>query len=374
MRTRRAGILSFVLALALLVSTIALGGVAGATGSDVERARESGESFIANATEIYPEWRGAHLAGGQAYHDLEGQVNAYMFAIKKNGQTLGRIVVGSSAYEYDVLEAGAASPPSIPNASELKTALDRDLGIQVNEKAIGKPQLVDLGYDFYLAVYEVRGQSIAFDLRARRIALTSDLKDHLLSPEQYEAQKGGVQPLGWVEWFSLPVPVRYQADPIIPPDKRNNNNCGPTSGAMVDEYYKQHRGYSNFDDWADDHNRLYETMHTNTLGVPGTKPWDLGPGFTAYAAEKGYSFGTTWYAPSYGDYNLIKAYMNAQQPIIIMFWGGAPYAQWHYCTIKGYGTYDTTKYLVINNPWGYGDIVNWDANWGWVTIHWLWPS
>lgn len=66
--------------------------------------------------------------------------------------------------------------------------------------------------------------------------------------------------------------------------------------------------------------------------------------------------------------------MNAPQPIIIMFWGGAPYAQWHYCTIKGYGTYDTTNHLVINNPWGYGDIVNWDANWGWVTIHWLWPS
>ncbi len=374
MGKRQAQTVSFVLALVLLVSTIALGGAAAATASDVEQARRSGQSFVDNATILYPEWRGAHLAGGEAYNNLEGRVNAFMFPIQKNGQALGRIVVGSSLYGYDVLEAGAAPPPSIPDVSEVKSAIERDLGIQVGEKDIGEPQLVDLGYDFYLGVYDVKGQSIAFDLRVRRVALTSTLKDRLIAPEQYNVQKGDVQPLGWVEWFSLPLPIRNQNDPIIPPDKRNNNNCGPTSGAMIDEYYKQSRGYSNFDNWADDHNRLYETMHTNTGGGPGTMPWYAGPGFTAYAAEKGYSFGTTWGFPSYGDYNLIKSYIRALQPIMIMFWGGAPYAQWHYCALKGYGIYDTTKYLAINNPWGYGDIVNWDANWAYVTIHWLWPQ
>lgn len=360
--------------LVLALLSVPVGTLAAVTpATEMDTAQKAGQSFITSAVKLYPEWQGASLVRGQAYQNLEGQVIAYMFAIQKNGQTLGRIVVGSSAYKYDVLEAGSAPPPSIPSASEVKAAIEKDLGTQTRESDIGKPRLVDLGYDFYLAVYEVKGQSIAFDLRARHVALTSDLKEHLLPPEQYEAQKGGAQPLGWTEWFSLPVPIRYQGDDAIPEDKRNNNNCGPTSGAMIDEYYKQYRGYSRFDDWPADHNRLYETMGTNQ-GGSGTMPWEAGPGFVTYAAEKQYSFGTTYYGPSYNDYNLIKAYMDAQQPIMILFWWGAPYATWHYCTIKGYGTYDTTKYLVINNPWGYGDIVNWDANWGWVTIHWLWPQ
>ncbi len=84
-------------------------------------------------------------------------------------------------------------------------------------------------------------------------------------------------------------------DPKIPDDMQNNNNCGPTCAPMIAEYYKMHRGYSGFDDLLDAHNRLYGLMKCNNWGGLGVAPWN------------------------------------------------APYVSWHYCTIKGYFIYNTSK-------------------------------
>lgn len=118
-------------------------------------------------------------------------------------------------------------------------------------------------------------------------------------------------------------------------------------------------------------------MYTNQfLWFNGTMPWYAGPGFVTYAAEHGYSFSTYYHAAYPWDNNTIKNCIVAQQPIMILFWLGAPYATWHYCAITGYWIDDYGWYLIINNPAppGYPDLVNWSANWGWVTLHFLFPG
>jgi hypothetical protein len=247
--------------------------------------------------------------------------------------------------------------------------------VEVRKEAVGEPQLVYLGYESYLATYEVAGQSVAVDMRTVRAARTSDLKAHLAAPEQREAEKGHdaiVQ--STPTSFELPMTIRRQDDICISADQRNNN-CAPTSGAMIVEYYKQSRGYSAFHDWCQNHSRLYHTMQTNTYGLPGTMPWNIGPGWTLYAHERGYRFGTTYYGPSDSDYDLVRAYINARQPIIVLFWGGSPYTNWHACAIRGHGiSASGRRQFVINDPHGFKATLDWAYHRSYTTIHWLWPQ
>ncbi len=164
------------------------------------------------------------------------------------------------------------------------------------------------------------------------------------------------------------------ADPLIPDWMRNNNNCGPTSGAMIAEYYRSSRGWTILPNWPDDHNYLYQSMHTNQfLWFNGTMPQYAGPGFTAYMASRGYYFSTSWNTASISENSYIKTRIDAQQPVLILFWGTPPYAQWHYCAVSGYWIDDYGWYLIVNNPWGYSDLVNWGSNWYGVSLHYLYP-
>ena len=307
---------------------------------------------------------------------MQNQVNAYLFNIQVGNKTIGRIVVGSSLYNYCVFEAGNAPPPALPSSSELTTSINKSLAIQTDAKSSGKPQLVYLGYDSYAAVYNVQGKQVAFDLRSRSVALTSELKSNIVSPEQYSSIiEGGRTALSF-GYYNLPVPQRDMNDGSIPDGMQNNNNCGPTSGAMIMEYYKQYRGYSNLFDWPTDHNMLYYAMSCNVPSWPGgVMPWNAGPGFVQVASFRQYNFSTSYnLLPMYSTYSTIQSYINTQRPIMILFLGSAPYAQWHWCAIRGWWTDDSGEDLIINNPWNFEDFVSWEANYNYVTITYLSPS
>lgn len=373
---RRARVISLFVVLVLLAGIVSPTGTS--AQSDIELARQSGLASLADLVMDYPQWQGADLVNGQPYHDLGDQVNVYVFEINKANKALGHMIIGNSAYDYGMLEAGTALPPTVPETEEVQKALERDLGIQVRKEAMGKPRLVYLGYECYFAMYQVDGQPVLFNMRLERAErVSADLKVHLASPEQYKADKARKRDdvsaqAALAASRILDVPIRYMADGCIPTELRNNNNCAPTSGAMIVGFYKNTRGYANFDSWCADHNRLYNTMGTNGGIIGGTYPWNIGPGWTAYASEKGYSFGTTYYGPSLEDWNLLKSYIDASQPVIVMFWGGSPYTNWHACAIKGYNS--DPQRIVINDPWGFETTLDWAAHYGWVTIHWLWPQ
>jgi len=358
-----------VILLVIIVQFMSLGVPISKGEDEMSLAMKSGQSFLDEC----PDFQGATLIEPKIFQNLSGENIAYMYNVVRKGQPLGFIVVGNTAYGYNVLEATVSPLPlSIPSISQAKTQIAKDLQISIEEKDVENPRLVYLGYGSYYAIYTIKGNSIAFDLRTRHALPISDLKNHIVAPEQYKHQKGDVQ-LSATEKLSLLVPVRNMNDPLIPDDMQNNNNCGPTSAAMIAEYYKIYRGYSRFDNWPNDHNRLYVLMKCNNWGGPGVAPWNAGPGFVNYASEKGYSFSTSYNGASYNDFSNIKISIQSNQPLMVLFWWGAPYESWHYCAVKGYFIYNTSKQIIVNDPRGYTAYVDWDANWAYVTLHWLFP-
>jgi hypothetical protein len=117
----------------------------------------------------------------------------------------------------------------------------------------------------------------------------------------------------------------------------------------------------------------------------GTMPWNWGPGFVTYAGEypRYYSFSTTWIqSPLGNDFNnFIIPQINVNHPVGVMFWGSPlkppptpPKYTWHYVAVRGYWVDDTGQYMVVNDGWGSTDMVNWDINWGTLSLHFVYPN
>src|SRR5271157_279790 len=101
---KRVKILSY-FTVVVLTFTMLIGltsAVQAAPSSDIDLAQQAGQLFIKQRTQVFPDWVGASLSNPQTYYDLQGQINAYLFSIQHNDQTIGRIVVGSSLYNYSV--------------------------------------------------------------------------------------------------------------------------------------------------------------------------------------------------------------------------------------------------------------------------------
>ncbi len=94
--------------------------------SEVDQARRAGQAWVDKIAVIDPEmseWQGARLTSPLPFHNPKGEVIAYMFAIERNGKTVGRVLVGSSAYGYSILEASKGPPLSIPARGEVSSIL-----------------------------------------------------------------------------------------------------------------------------------------------------------------------------------------------------------------------------------------------------------
>lgn len=362
--------------LLLIGSVLAFTSIALANGKDLLRANEAGQVFVSQVSASeFPEWRGARLVGGDAYSNIEGETIAYGFDISRDGQIMGSIVVGSNLYDHQVFEAGQGGLPSLPSASEIKAIIAEDLGLMVREPIDQPVRVLYLGYAAYFAMYELDGRAVAVDIRNKSAVPAASLESHLLPPVEVAKPSpggGGVQPLGF-EYRSLPVPNRQQYN-----ESPWENDCGPTSGAMVGEYYDQYRDYTDFLAWDADHHRLYDTMETDVFNM--TLPPYAGSGFVEYAGECGYVFYYD-YGPAWGDsYGGIKDQINSQQPMMILFTPPSEYCPgcWHWCTIKGYydnDDPDDPDFIYVNDPAdGYTHLVNWGLNWPWVDLTKLWPD
>jgi hypothetical protein len=101
--------------------------------TEIEVARDSAVSFITEAVRSFSKWEGSTPVDAQIYHDLDGQIVAYMFTVKKRNEVLGRIVVGGPEHKFKVLEGGNAIPPMLPSRSEIEETLQRDQGILLCE-------------------------------------------------------------------------------------------------------------------------------------------------------------------------------------------------------------------------------------------------
>ncbi len=354
----------------LLVFTLI---ITGATGMSVTAAEEdcstsntselyeakivqaAGEKFIAEAAEsTSPEWEGVELLNSTAYHDLQGSVIGYMFTISKKGKTLGYIMVGNSQYNYDVLEAAETIPPSSPNEEEIKSIISSDL----QSEYLNEPMLVYLGYNRYYAIYEIGEQKIGVNLRSKDYMEYDKLETSLATSEQYKAyyinRPNNTKDVDWVE---LDVIQRNMGDV---PDC--DNNCGPTTAAMISDWWKQFYDFDYLPTWYNDHDELYEEMYCNNWGpfglLPGTSPTHFGPGFLEYASNHGYdNLQTDWCLNR--DYSIIQAEINASRPMGVVFSYNLDYTNWHWCCVKGFDTRGEVDYIIINDPQGFESSANW---------------
>lgn len=334
-------VLAVILILTLSLTSAAFG--AGG-GKAVALAQEAGQAWLDSTAAFIGEpveWVGAHVTAPQVCYDLEGKPSAYIFAMENDGQVVGHVIVGSSAYGYPVFEAGEAAPPSIPSADEVKSTLERDLGLKVQE--IGKPtRLLYLGWNNLFAVYQADRQEVAMNLLFDRATPVANLTSAMASPEDYEAaRKATGEALsdlsGSSDYSSLSLPqfgykTVYMTYYGYPGDCGCGSGgqghlccmCGPSSGEAIGKYYRTQvdRNKDGVKDYAglpgdnNTYDRLYDTMGADSNGE--IWPWNYGPGFVAMADD--YYSNFNYYSvfwPSHGYYENIVSWINLGWPTAI---------------------------------------------------------
>ncbi|MCL0038976.1 hypothetical protein M1N82_02030 [Dehalococcoidia bacterium] len=219
---------------------------------EIDEARGAGQAWVDKIADIDPElsqWQGAGLTSPQAFHNPKSEVIAYMFAIERNGKKVGRVLVGSSAYGYSILEASEGPPLSIPPRHEVASILGREHGLQIAEARIGEPMLLLLNIlrGFY-AVWEVEGQVAGINLVSHESFVApwlEEIRSSMPSPEEYKAAKRATsqslplaklrsQPAGWGQgWWWIPSPGQMCAKWLNPWRDTVDFYCGPASATTI---------------------------------------------------------------------------------------------------------------------------------------------
>jgi len=320
--------------LSLSVVAFAAGGEV--AEKEVDLAQDTGQAWlerIAALTGEPLEWIEARLTAPQVYCDLKGQPNAYMFAMEKEGKVVGHVLVGSSSYGYPVFEAGDAAPVSIPSPDKVKSILERDLGLKVEE--IGEPtRLLYLGFGHLFAIYKVDQQEVAVNQIFEFATPASNLKAAMPSPEDYKAAKKATREakpelLGSSGYNSLLMYYYCESRRCY---------CGPASGVSIGRYYRDHCGY---DDLPSPNSYMYDRLRFE-MGVP-TTPGNYGPAFISMTEDcpshyNNFSYVNDWIVTG-GDYWNRVADIDNGWPIALesphFYYPDAPTPP-HWIAIRGY--------------------------------------
>ncbi len=344
MKRKLSIVLAIALTLILSLSSVAFAAGDKVTEEEVDVAQDAGQAWldrIAALTGEPSEWIGAHLTAPQVYYDLKGQPNAYMFAMENDGMVVGHIIVGSSAYGYPVFQAGESAPPSIPTADEVKSSIERDLGLKIAKESIGEPScLLYLGIDKLYAIYEVEGQTIGVNLISERATLASNLKSYMPSPEEYKAAKKeakGSKPLSLRSSGYYWLVMEYYRE-------GERKWCGPCSGVSIGRYYRTEHEPS-YDDLPSPDSYMYDWLRFE-MGVP-TTPGNYGPAFIAMTEDCSGHYDNFSYVNNYhledSDYWTVVDDIDSSWPL-----GLEITDEWHWRAIKGYSyNTDTDRYEVI---------------------------
>lgn len=281
-------ILAVILTLTLLLTSVTFG--AGGK-KDVALAQEAGQAWLDRTVALTGEpleWVGASLATPQVCYGLDGQPSAYMFAMENDGEVVGYIIVGSSAYGYPMFEAADVPPPSIPSADEARSIVQRDLGLEVEE--IGKPiRLLYLGFDNIFAVYEAAQQDVAVNLFFDYALPASDLKTAMPSPQEYKTNKEATEQSRPVPLYGAGGSKRLDMTYYACGDRKW---CGPCSGTSIMYYYRHVRGHYKLPDSEPD---IYDALKDAWGKERPIWPYEYGYGVVYMAANyHDFTFGYSW--------------------------------------------------------------------------------
>jgi len=325
-------VLVVVLALSISLTSVTF---AAAGKKEVTLAKEAGQAWLDDMVALTgepPEWIGARLATPQVCYGLDGQPSAYMFAMENDGEAVGYAIVGSSAYGYPVLEAADCPPFSIPSADEVKSTLEKDLGLKVAK--IGKPiRLLYLGLDNLFAVYQAGGQEVAVNLLFYFAVPAAKLKTIMPSPEDYKANNEAIK-------LSSPEQLQGTGDNALPlasytykfltpmrpycGSGSGNCMCGPCSGVSIGWYYKTRSSQygPQYDDLPDSEGEMYDELVDCWGKTHPIWPGEYWDGFECMTEGAGYyNFNCVHDVfPTEGDYWNRKADIDNNWPIALFCW------------------------------------------------------
>ena len=344
---------SIALLIVIILATIFSSGISASAvsanaQSDLQQAQTRGQQYISQSgIKVCSNWENAELSNGITCYDLQSNIIGYMFSILKDDEYLGYIIMGNSSYNFDMLEAVSGAPlPSI-SAKEAK-AIVANAGKQLDNV---QPKLVYLGYRQLYSVYSSGNSQLAIDMNLKNLVDINALTSSLATPQQY--QQNRINLMGSLvqsntAYNILVVPLENGANA---PSGYNSNDCGPTTGAMISEWW-QGDYYTNLPSWTEDEQELYGYMDTNRWGLegsfPGTSPTHFGPGFVQYASIHNYpSFSSDWCLNR--DFSVIQTEINSSRPMGVMFSYYNYYAYWHWCVVTGY---DLSGNIYMNDPNG----------------------
>ncbi|MCL0098652.1 hypothetical protein M1O16_02185 [Dehalococcoidia bacterium] len=351
--------------------------------SEVERAQRRAQAWVDEVAVIDPEmseWQGARLTSPQAFHNPKGEVIAYMFAIERNGKIVGRVLVGSSAYGFPILEAGKSPPFPVPSASEVSAILREEHGLQIGEESLGEARLLLLNVlqGFY-AVWEVEGRVAGINLITGHSLTAPNVRAlpfAMPCPVQYRAAKAATRQslLGSAYWEPLwdwgQVLIRdahlMQAwDELarLPHPLRENEVirgwCGPMSAVSIGVWKRDADGDGGLhgpEPGEEDEANMYAWLehYMQTLSFPPgwTFPGDYGPGFVNYGASRGEDF--TWdYRWTFSD---IMSDIGNDWPLGLLGWmyvykkPGEPMEKAaHWVAVKGWGWFGLSQYVIVTD-------------------------
>ena len=383
---------AFVVPVLLLIGIISMRAISTDSTPQAETlARNAGLGFVTSAeTRWNRGWSNITLTDARSVYDLAGDEIGYRFSVRSGSSVVGTIVVGGEDFSYQPFELIPVSDRAAPNAAELTKVVERDLD---RATFTGRPtfsnKLLYLGYSQKYELYELGGQEVAFHLDDRRMTPKSELTSSLTS-----ARTGGghsetqrvlaVKGLGfdaistlttdddgyWEEWekiYGVPVYGQYSDDVD---DNFKPNNCGPTTGAMIVDYYRLEEDFDDFDSWTDNHDELYDHMDTDNWCspniCPGTPEGKFASGFEDYADDKGYDFDATVDL----SFSTVITSIADDRPMGIMFSSCQSAPDWHWNALIGWGIWVDEdgyehNYIITKDPGGYGGfeaVISWSEN------------
>ena len=349
---------------------------AGATGSN----GRSGDRFVTKATarkaaeakiaEVagppkFESWEGAKATPATTFHMKNADVgpdyvpSAYVFSVKKRGETLGYVTASARSDWAPILEFSPATPPTdlargTASAARqqgasptgrliyhggVKYGVELDDGTAMNVRN-GKPELVD---EASPSAMSFDGDRVAQDWEAA----TSD---------GVSTDSVSTQSIDWV--YGVPAWTEHD-------DGGNSwtsygtgddewidwDGCTPVAGSMIIAY---HEGHDESDTWYREYiiDRLHDTMQTDDSNGE-TFPSDIDNGFDNYTWGSNDYNGRNIYTWTTPDFE--KQEVNNDRPFLLNMNGGGSaedrsqnYGD-HTVIVVGYK--DDADYLEIHDTW-----------------------
>ena len=388
---------AFVVPVLLLIGIISMRAISTDSTPQAETlARTAGLDFVTVTEGQWNKgWTNVTLTDARSIYDLDGEEIGYRFSVRSGSSVVGTIVVGGADFSYQPFELIPVSDKAAPNGTELASVIERDLDrTTYSGQPTSSDKLLYLGYSQKYELYEIGGQEVAFHLEDRRMTPKSDLTSSLTTARSGSGHSETQRVLAatglgfdtisarttggghWDEWEKIHgVPVYGQYSDDVD-DNYKPNNCGPTTGAMIVDYYRLREDFDDFDGWTENHDALYDSMGTDDCPPCfGTLPGTFASGFEDYADDKGYDFDTTvsYTAPS------LPAVMSSiadDRPMAVMFASCQTAPDLHWNAVVGWGIWVDEddyefNYIITKDPGGsngFEAVISWSENFSCINL------